>query len=257
MKNIINKLTLAGLITAGSFGIFGNANGQSLEGQISAPDSAHNKIKKEQKEIKKEINRLLEEWFKSSEESTDLVKISSLELLPENFYSEALFINLNEKRSYFTKKNEEDGIKDIIKINKDYEEAWLYLPEKQVWYEIGIFSNSYSVKPYFPRIEEALKENKDIKELVFYHNHLGEGFDRPSMGDLVALVNQNRIFPKYKIISKVITKDDITEYCLNSKTKEEALKKINFWGYRWSLEKYDELSKYFDIKCANINLLNK
>lgn len=172
-------------------------------------------------------------------------------------YSENLCINLKDKIYHITKKSEEEGIKDLIKIcNENYEEAWLYFPEKQIWYEIGIFSTPNSVKPFMPRIKKALEENPDAKELIFYHNHPGEGFDLPSAGDMLGLMSNNLFFQEYKIVSKIITKEGLVEYSLNSKGKEKSLENLNlleeYWEYQ-KPEKYNELSRYFNINCIDIN----
>ena len=223
----LNKIILTSLIGLGSFG--------KVDGQDTNLDSLFD-------ENIEEMNNL-ENSFDKYEE------IIPPKYFSERVYSENLCINLNEKICYVTKKNEKEGIKDLIKIcNGDYEESWLYLPEKQIWYEIGINSDSNSVKPFLPRIEKALEENKDVKELIFYHNHPSEGFDQPSINDILMLMHHNCIFQNYKIAGKIITKDEITEYSLNSKGKEKS--SGGWWEYSYFSGRYDDLSEYLNIKCT-------
>ena len=208
----LKKIILTSFITAGSFGSYG----QDVN-------------------LDNRLNKLNYKAFK----------------FPEEVYSENLCINLNDKIYHVTKKNEEQGMKDLIKMrNEDYEEAWFYFPEKQIWYEVGMDSDSNSVEPFLPLIRKILEENKNEKKLTFYHNHHGEGFDRPSIYDLTILARFSRIFPEREISGKIITKDDITEYSLDYKRKEEILNKIDFQGYLWAPEKHNELFEYFDIKCT-------
>ena len=179
------------------------------------------------------------------------------EYYSEKVYSENLCINTNEKKYYAAKKNEEEGIKDIHKINNEknaYEEAWIYLPEKEEWYEIGINSDAISVQPFYFRIKNILEENKDISKIVFYHNHPGnEDIDFPSISDIHQSMKYNKILPDYKITNKIIAKQDVIEYSLNSAGKEKfAEKNILTWMYT-SSEEREKLYEDLTIKCAKIN----
>lgn len=214
----------------------------------------------------KELDSLFNEFYKSSKRIDSLVKILSeridklnKELQPNklNYYSKKIYsdilrINLDEKIFYVTKKDENSGLGDIKEINNGYEEAWLYLPEKQIWYEYGIYSDSHSTKPFSPRIEGALKENPDVRELIFYHNHPGKNYDWPSIGDQWTLIKQNFDFHKYKITGKILTQEGVVEYALNSKGKEllEKLKAKNKNFIEYGLLPSDEeLLNYLDVKC--------
>lgn len=232
----LNKIILTGLSVLSLNNLYGqNANLDSLLEQINIQIKNNDSLINIQR---KNINDLLNQ-----------MKEAFPEYYLEKIYSDTLYINLNDRIYHVTKKNEEEGIKDLIKIcDKGYEESWLYFPEKQIWYEIGIFSDSISVKPFGPRIEKALEENKDANELIFYHNHPGEGFDQPSIRDMLMLTRYSRIFPDYKIVGKVITKDDLTKYSLNSKGKENLFG--SGWEYLFSPEKHDEFLEFFDIKCT-------
>ena len=247
----LNKIILTSLIGAGSLGIFEKGYGQNT--------NLDNLLKQMNAQIKKRES-IFNESDGQFNDILNQMKAHSPEYFSEKVYSENLCINLNEKIYHVTKKNEEEGVNDLIKIcNKDYEEAWLYLPEKQKWYEIGIHSDSVSVKPFMLRIEEALEENKDVKKLIFYHNHPGEvsGDPRPSILDFNVLNDQSRIFSDYKIVSKIITKSNIVEFYLNSKGKEKLLEDQD-WIFKgvfitmeyWGDKGYDKLSEYFDIKCT-------
>ena len=197
----LNKIILTSLIGAGSLGIFGKGYGQnkSLDSLLKQIDFC----------LKVQDSDELE---RSAKDISNRMKAIFPEYSSEKIYSENLCINLNDAIFQVTKKNEEQGIKDLMKIcNEGYEEAWLYLPEKQIWYETGIYSDSNSVKPCELRTKKALEENKDASELIFYHNHPGEGFDRPSIRDMLLSIYHYRIFPEHTLTNKVITKDNIIE----------------------------------------------
>ncbi len=188
--------------------------------------------------------------FSESLEDIERYSISKepLAYLSKKLYSDTLKINLDDKMHYVTKKDEKSGVEDIRKINNGYEEAWLYLPEKQIWYETGIYSDSNSTHPFILRIGDALKENQDIKELIFYHNHPGEGYNKPSTNDLQYLLMQNFYYSGYKITGKIVADRGIVEYSLNSKGREvlEKAKKSNFP----CVNDIIDIKKYFNIDLA-------
>ncbi len=177
------------------------------------------------------------------------MKMFSSKYSPQRIYSENLLINLNDGICYLTNKNEEQGIEDIRKINNGCEEAWLYLPKKQTWYEIGIFSDSNSVKPLKPLIKKILKENPDAKELIFYHNHPGEGYNRPSTHDLELFIEQNFDYLEYKITGKIVADRGIVEYSLNS-NKEKLLKQAKKNPIDIYRDNAEDINKYFNISLA-------
>ncbi len=235
----LNKILLTSLITAGSFGIFGKSYGQNKN-----LDSAYN-------EVDKRI-RLMDrlEFLEKKEKIEEFEnKQRYPELYSKKLYSDTLKINLNDGIYYITKKDEKSGIEDIRKINNNYEEAWLFLPEKQIWYETGIYSDSNSTFPFPLRIGDALKENQEIKELIFYHNHPGESYNKPSINDMRHLFGQNFDYLGYKITGKIVADKGVVEYSLNSKGKEllEKAKKNPIDLYCVDLTGID---KYFDINCV-------
>ena len=140
-----------------------------------------------------------------------------------------LLLNRDDKVYFVTNKNEEEGIKDIKKIinNSNYEEAWLYLPEKQIWYETGFYSDSISVCTNYSIVNKILEKNKDIKELVFYHNHpwspkysLNQ-IKYPSTTDVVETLGRTLDYSNYNIKGKVCSKGGVCEYSLTEKARKE------------------------------------
>jgi len=145
-----------------------------------------------------------------------------------------LLLNRDDQIYFVTNKNEEQGINDIKKIinNSNYEEAWVYLPEKQKWFEVGF--DSYTLSKKFAMvssnkndINKILEKNKDIKELIFYHNHPSFPDDSqetekfPPFFDIRIMVDYTLSFPDYKIKNKICSKYGITEYSLTEKAKKD------------------------------------
>lgn len=237
----LNKIILTSLIGAGSLGIFGEGYGQTQD-----TDSVFRECNTQIK-----INDSLEQ-SRLLDDFTLKLKTFFPEYFLERIYSDSLVININDGIYHVTNKNEEQGIEDIRKINNGYEDAWLYLPEKQIWYEIGIHSDSESVKPFNSLIEKALEENSNVKELIFYHNHPEEGYDWPSFRDLSMAVYDNFVNPLgYKIVDKIIAKEGLVEYSLNSKGKKLLENKLidEIGGYA-ALNDLEDISEYFDINCV-------
>ena len=156
--------------------------------------------------------------------------------------SNPLKLNKNDSIFYVTNKNEKQGIKDIKKIinNSNYEEYWLYLPEKKIWYEIGINSSlsekRSSVEVCNEDIEKILRKNKNVKELVFYHNHpyfSGDSLTETepiSEDDFRTMILNSLDFSDYKVKEKICSKKGINEYFLTEKVIKEFSSKnpINF-----------------------------
>ncbi len=248
-NKIINnlKLGLVGIVLAGGLNGYSQAN-KELDSLFNELYKSSKRIDSLSKEFSKSLENFEEEYNKSMADFRE----KNSEYYSKKIYSDTLKINLNEKIFYVTKKNEADGIKNIQKISRGYEEAWIYLPEKQIWYEYGIYSDSNSTTPFSPRIEEALKENPDIRELIFYHNHPSKNSDWPSVRDQLTLIKQNFDFSKYKITGKILTQEGVIEYSLNSKGKEliERLKIKNEDFIDINLLPSDEeLLNYLDVKC--------
>ncbi len=160
--------------------------------------------------------------------------------------SNTLKLNKNDFTYYVTNKNEEWGINDIKKIinASNYEERWLYLPEKQKWFEIGV--NSYvkekesGASTYKEDIKRILEKNKDVKELIFYHNHPSlemTSLESPSIADIRTMVSEVLYFPNYKIKQKICSKEGITEYFLTEKaikefSSKDSIKLENYYSFR-------------------------
>lgn len=244
MKKIKNLLFGIGII--GSLNIF-----EKAEGQETRLDSL---LKEYPNQIKRN-DSLVNENLKIYENDKKRKREIFPEFYAEKVYSKNLCINLNEKIYHVTKKNEKQGINDIKKINNDYEESWLYLPEKQIWYEIGIRSSLVSVQNFKFRVERVLKENPDTKDLIFYHNHPITGFYWPSDGDLRRAGSDNIDFLGYKIVSKIVAKEGVVEYYLNDEGKKLL---ENILMTKNETEKYNlEKTKYFDIKYISIDSIKK
>ncbi len=105
-----------------------------------------------------------------------------------------LILNRNDLIAYFVNKNEEMGIRDALRIAESsaYEEMWIYLPEKNRWYETGVQSKISktkdkavisSVRQDKRQLEEILSLNQDIKKINFYHIH-------PSRENLIKAIEQ-------------------------------------------------------------------
>jgi len=244
----LNKTILTGAISLATLGLFGNL--EKSYGQATKQDSLNNEIDS--------LKALMSEISANCVYLENPAKKFLPVYYPERINSENLCINTNEKKYYVAKKNEEEGIKDIHKINNEinneiYEEAWLYLPEKQEWYEIGINSDRISVQPSDIRIRRILEENKDISKIIFYHNHPSkEDIDFPSIQDLFKSVYYDRILPDYKITNKIIAQQDVIEYSLNSRGKEKLLEKHIWWWACASQKELDGLYKHLKIKCTKI-----
>lgn len=257
MINRLNKIFLTSMIALGGSGIFGNANGQdkNLENILKEIkiyremcDSLQNNIS--------HFKTLFLNYSKLIENRTKKIHNSA-----KRVYSDSLCINPNDKIYYVTKKNEKRGINDLIKIcNDGLEETWLYLPEKQIWYEIGIFADSISVQPFKFRVEKVLEENKDVKKLIFYHNHPTEGYERPSDMDLYEFFFKNLHFPNHNLVGKIVgngvgEKNYLIKYSLNCKgkkllnDKDILIDEVEYTGFYFP----EHISRYFDINLKKIN----
>ena len=172
----------------------------------------------------------------SIEKKTPVNSPSNRRLQRTEMQSDNLLLNRDNQIYFATNKNEEQGINNIKRIidNSKYEELWLYLPEKQKWYEIGI--NSYideegsKVENTKNDIKKILEKEK-IKELIFYHNH--NYFPHPSTNDIASMMQNTLYFSNYKIKEKICSKYGITEYFLTEKAIKEFKSKdsINFEDY--------------------------
>lgn len=180
-------------------------------------------------------------------------------------YSEKFHVNLNDTLQYIIKRDKWSGLREIFQLNKtqNYEEAWLYLPIKEEWYEIGIESEGTLVKQDLQKVEKILNEYKNEcvcsflrKDIYFIHNHppsnCAQGLSR---GDLVALAQHSILFDKHDVQGIVVEGKGMIEYSLNPRTKEEFFKKNKKDLKIRKIEKfmklpYAELSKFFNIKTS-------
>ncbi len=93
---------------------------------------------------------------------------------------ESLETNLLNNARFIVHKNEKEGIKDMVELlnHAIYEECWIYLPEKELWVEIGknekvkydieknIFESGF--EQYLEYLDYLFVTNK---KLVYYHIH--------------------------------------------------------------------------------------
>ncbi|MBA7689097.1 hypothetical protein ES703_97592 [subsurface metagenome] len=98
-------------------------------------------------------------------------KTSQLYKIRPTQYSNELVVNTSNKHKTIIKKNEKQGILDLEKLvqSSPYEEAWVYLPKKQEWIEVGVSEsnvikgdNKLSFKRYFKKLGI---NNDEIDEL--------------------------------------------------------------------------------------------
>ena len=181
-------------------------------------------------------------------------------------YSPNLLLNRDDQIYFVTNKNEEQGIKDIRKIinNSKYEEAWIYLPERQKWYETGIEAK-HSLKWSYVTEDMVLKKiilgkEKKIKEIVFYHYHPSFYDSKscnycssyPSTPDLNALIINTKTFNNYNVKGKVCSKAGIVKYSLTEKAIKEFQTKDSINLDDYAVEKIENRrilnGNYFNIK---------
>jgi len=138
-------------------------------------------------------------------------------------YSNELVVNTSNKYQTITKKDEKQGILDLNNLVHDsHEEAWVYLPKKQEWVEVGV-SESNSKASISQRELDTLLQNND--EITPYHTHPFEwspsSESLPSPADIEVMINTSKDFynnhPNGKYTEKIGSAYGITEYKL---TKE-------------------------------------
>ncbi|MFA6088515.1 MAG: hypothetical protein WC755_01500 [Candidatus Woesearchaeota archaeon] len=110
----------------------------------------------------------------------ELHKYDYVSLSEKEIEKETKILQLNDKDyvMQITHKTEEEGVKDIRQLNKKtpFEELWLFLPEKNIWYEVGVrrqvnIGSSGINDPGYYIYEGIIRKNPDVTKCVFYHNH--------------------------------------------------------------------------------------
>jgi hypothetical protein len=193
--------------------------------------------------------------------------------------------------------SENDGIYDISKLVREssYEEAWIFIPKKDLWIEIGYnetgwiedsLSRSNSVQTDTSYIQKLMKEND---ELVMYHFHPIKDYDKPndmisiknektgalrrdiktaipSSEDLQCLVDLQKMYHKENkngdISGIVVSHTGITEYFLTKSGKnilEEDIPLIVmsiFYSPRTDNVLDGEISKYEDVPDAALKYIS-
>lgn len=257
--NLLNKILLTGMIGIASCGIIKKTdiNGKMQDTEFS---KEFEKTKRESDSLFNDLDKTLkriDSLSKTTEKRLEHLDKEFRDYLKNNpephskmIYSDNLKINRIDSIYYFTNNTEKKGIEEIRKINDGYEEAWLYLPEKQIWYEIGIKGDSTSTLLCSQTVKKILNENPTIKELIFYHNHPRKGeYNQPSNNDMFSSLYANLNHLNHKVTGKIITKEGIVEYSLNDKGKEILEKEkqgvLNLDSY---IVYEEDINKYFNIK---------
>ncbi|MDO8516882.1 MAG: hypothetical protein Q7S33_02045 [Nanoarchaeota archaeon] len=159
-------------------------------------------------------------------------------------YVPNLVINYNDHIQTICPKNEEQGIKDMRNLleNNAAEEMWAYLPQKKIWYEIGIRGKILNEGPIiFANIDEFSDLAKKNNNLTIYHIHPNSKFldskrqinDEdyrkmmkiisavPGSNDIVQMIGcsllSKMINPNSKVVSKICSSYGISDYQLTSK----------------------------------------
>lgn len=99
----------------------------------------------------------------------------------KEIFSKNLQLNDNDKICFVVDKNEKSGIEDMKCIidSSAYEEIWIYLPEIERWYELGVNRSLYENNGVYKSgsrfdewfLKKVFEKNRGIEEVVFYHNH--------------------------------------------------------------------------------------
>lgn len=116
-------------------------------------------------------------------------------------YTQKLTINdLNNSR-YLTQKSFEDGIEDLYKLlGEGKEEAWAYLPEKNLWIEIGYGEKKDETSIDVKHLEALMRENEKITVVHIHpnaeNNDPKESAHRmlTSIEDLKTMVSHSNLF---------------------------------------------------------------
>ena len=95
---------------------------------------------------------------------------------PKLVQTEKLAVNFFPKIRTIVKKNEEQGIKDLqqLVMDSESEEAFAYLPKKELWVEIGVANSvskegAVSIDKVYVDMLAVYSLMKQNKHLVLYH----------------------------------------------------------------------------------------
>jgi len=223
--------------------------------------------------------------FKKSMLISLLFASTSLFTIPEPSPTITLNINnliLNNSSNYriSVSKNEIKGIKDIRRMLDSHglEDAWLYLPKKEIWKEVGISSKYYEVysegkkiRGINAKIDEKYLEKIILEndEIILYHTHttLNDindvnkktnnsikkkisiiemkslfGDTSPSPHDISSMIKYSSLFyklhPKGNFSYKICSKRGITGIFLTKKGRTGAIKNKQFLEYKIKFTPY-------------------
>ena len=88
---------------------------------------------------------------------------------------ESLVVNTDDSYKIYVEQTEEEGREQIrnLSITNSLEDAWVFIPKKNLWYEVGINSkwNEITIDTIF--LYEIMQENDEI---VLHHPHPSERF---------------------------------------------------------------------------------
>lgn len=147
-----------------------------------------------------------------------------------------LVVNVQETRRTIVRKNEKQGIQDIRKLlnHVTLEEKWIYVPDKELWVEMGIHSQKIEEDGRLGYIIfSKMKELKEIflteKKLVDYHfhpeniphvNHQAKIFlkemNLAETNKNLTWAKDNYLCPVQKIFSAIPVRDDLFHLIVSS-----------------------------------------
>lgn len=115
-------------------------------------------------------------------------------------------------------KDEKEGLKDLERIAKTgrKEEAFLFIPSKSQWIEIGFNETLTGCVNYRKDLTQKARENGRI---IFYHVHprSNQGKDDinsifPSEQDFISLRNANKVIEELKIEGAVVSSYGVARF---------------------------------------------
>ncbi|MDP2946766.1 MAG: hypothetical protein Q8N88_01500 [Nanoarchaeota archaeon] len=278
MKQIYNKLIIPLIIT----GLIGC--------QSPSQKQIDNQREYNNKQIIKTIinpNKPIVKPIISSNNYTDNSKIPLK-------YVNNLIINNGDSYITYTYKSEEGGIRDMLNLtsSSDLEEAWIYIPEKELWVENGINSRkidigSYIINEVFLNLNQILNLSRNYEELHLYHIHpdninikneikLQKGGNLkfnsknnemlsisrmidstvPQHSDIINMMRISKyvydINPKTKILSYTITTLGISKYNLTGIGRTSDINTLEKIISDINIERYEEL-----VSISNLNNISE
>jgi hypothetical protein len=148
-------------------------------------------------------------------------------------YMNRLCINTSVSYRTAVQKDEQAGIRDLCDLTKSVwlEEHWVFLPEKDLWLEIGCGETEGSAEIDQDYLETIIRENADLaiyhihprnylrsKERKGYTNISETWLTLPSLEDVALMIYYSSMFnrehPRGKIAWNICSPLGMTEYAL-------------------------------------------